>query len=245
MVQPPPPSGTARVLMPDTSGRSRARSSRRRRAPHPSPSAGDTAASAPRCRAGAASRSTMKCVLTMPLTLIHPRAICSTTGHRSAATRPSPPYSSGIIRPKIPMSRMPATISVGYSSACSSAVATGQDLLVDKLPHQREQLDLDVAQPVRVLQPPHRPCLHAVVLRLPASMSTRTRFDTRTPCEPQPRWSATGCPYGWAAIVLARKSWIIGAQLAHVVARRGPTEAGPTARRTAASGCAPAVRCRR
>src|SRR6478752_7420940 len=67
----------------------------------------------------------MKWVLMMPLTLIQPRAISSTTRAQVSSDSPRPPYSSGIIRPKIPISFMPSTMSVGYSSLCSSSVATG------------------------------------------------------------------------------------------------------------------------
>ena len=57
--------------------------------------------------------ATMKWVLMMPLTLIQPRAISSTTSAYVSRDSPSPPYSSGIIRPKSPISFMPSTISEG------------------------------------------------------------------------------------------------------------------------------------
>src|SRR5882757_6053950 len=74
----------------------------------------------------------MKCVLMMPDTLIQPRAICSTVSAYVTSDSPIPPYSSGIIRPKIPSSLSPSTIAVGYSSRCSSSVATGRISLSTK-----------------------------------------------------------------------------------------------------------------
>src|SRR3954453_22747637 len=68
----------------------------------------------------------MKWVLITPETLIQPRAISSPPRAYVSSDSPRPPYSSGIINPKIPSSLRPSTISVGYSSACSSSVATGR-----------------------------------------------------------------------------------------------------------------------
>ncbi len=68
----------------------------------------------------------MKCVLMTPDTLIQPRAISSTTSAYVSSDSPSPPYSSGIMIPKMPRSLRPSTMSVGYSSLCSSSVATGR-----------------------------------------------------------------------------------------------------------------------
>src|SRR6478735_2230947 len=67
----------------------------------------------------------MKWVLMMPLTLIQPRAISSTQRAYVSSDSPRPPYSSGIISPKIPISFMPSTMACGYSSWCSSSMATG------------------------------------------------------------------------------------------------------------------------
>ena len=55
----------------------------------------------------------MKWVLMIPLTLIQPRAISSTHSAYVSSDSPSPPYSSGIISPKTPISFKPSTISVG------------------------------------------------------------------------------------------------------------------------------------
>ena len=68
----------------------------------------------------------MKWVLMTPETLIQPRAISSTHRAYVSSDSPRPSYSSGIISPKMPSSLRPSTISVGYSSACSSSVATGR-----------------------------------------------------------------------------------------------------------------------
>src|SRR3954447_21598272 len=70
----------------------------------------------------------MKWVLMIPDTLIQPRAICSTTSAYVSSDSPRPPYSSGIVSPNRPSSFIPSTISVGYSSRCSSSVATGRIL---------------------------------------------------------------------------------------------------------------------
>ena len=67
----------------------------------------------------------MKCVLITPDTLIQPRAISSTHSAYVSSDSPRPSYSSGIISPKMPSSLRPSTISVGYSSLCSSSLATG------------------------------------------------------------------------------------------------------------------------
>src|SRR4051812_36462082 len=75
----------------------------------------------------------MKCVLMIPDTLIQPRAISSTVSAYVSSDSPRPPYSSGIIRPKMPSSLSPSTMSVGYSSRCSSSVATGRISLSTKL----------------------------------------------------------------------------------------------------------------
>src|SRR5918994_821643 len=67
----------------------------------------------------------MKWVLITPDTLIHPRAMSSTTSAYVIRLSPRPPNSSGIVSPKTPSSLSPSMISVGYSSACSSSWATG------------------------------------------------------------------------------------------------------------------------
>ena len=64
--------------------------------------------------------ATMKWVLMIPDTGIQPREISSTHNAYVSSDSPSPPYSSGIIRPKIPISFIWSTIPCGYSSACSS-----------------------------------------------------------------------------------------------------------------------------
>ena len=68
---------------------------------------------------------------------------------------PSPPYSSGIIRPKIPISFMPSTMSVGYSSLCSSSVATGMICSFDELAHELDELVLLLGEAVRGLESGH------------------------------------------------------------------------------------------
>src|SRR5215217_637848 len=74
----------------------------------------------------------MKWVLMMPLTLIQPRAISSTTSAYVSSDSPRPPYSSGIISPKRPISFMPSTISAGYSSSRSSCATCGRISLSTK-----------------------------------------------------------------------------------------------------------------
>lgn len=69
--------------------------------------------------------ATMKWVLTMPEIDIQPRDSSSTTRAYVSSDSPSPPYSSAMVRPKSPISRIPSMMSVGYSSACSSRCACG------------------------------------------------------------------------------------------------------------------------
>ncbi|CAM5723589.1 hypothetical protein SALBM217S_05352 [Streptomyces griseoloalbus] len=68
----------------------------------------------------------------MPDTDIQPRAISSTHSAYVRRDSPRPPYSSGIIRPNRPNSLSPSTICCGYSSRCSSSVATGMISLSTK-----------------------------------------------------------------------------------------------------------------
>src|SRR6476620_11844509 len=88
----------------------------------------------------------MKWVLMTPETLIHPRAISSTHNAYVSSDSPRPSYSSGIISPKMPSSLRPSTISCGYSSACSSSVATGRISFSTKL---RTALRISVWSSVR------------------------------------------------------------------------------------------------
>ena len=67
----------------------------------------------------------MLCVLTTPESDIHPYASSSTTPMYVSRSSPRPPRSSGMVIPKSPRSLIVATISAGYSSACSIAFATG------------------------------------------------------------------------------------------------------------------------
>ena len=56
----------------------------------------------------------------------------------------------------MPSSLSPSTISVGYSSACSSSVATGMISLVDELPDRLEDLGLVVGESVGLAQACHQ-----------------------------------------------------------------------------------------
>jgi len=56
---------------------------------------------------------------------IQPAASSSMTPQYVGRSSPSPPYSSGIVTPNSPRSRMVATSASGYSSACSMSDATG------------------------------------------------------------------------------------------------------------------------
>ena len=69
--------------------------------------------------------ATMKWVFTIPDTLIQPRESSQTASAYVVRSRPSPPYSSGIVKPKMPSSFRPSTMSSGNASACSSSEATG------------------------------------------------------------------------------------------------------------------------
>src|SRR4051794_29728203 len=67
----------------------------------------------------------MVCVLTMPDNDIQPYASSSTTPMYVSRSRPSPPYSSGIVMPNSPSVFICPTMAVGNSSACSRSEATG------------------------------------------------------------------------------------------------------------------------
>src|SRR4051794_39053480 len=88
----------------------------------------------------------MKWVLMIPLTLIQPRAISSTASAYVSSDSPRPSYSSGIINPKMPSSLSPSTIFAGYSSACSSSVATGR---ISRSTKSRTALRISVWSSVR------------------------------------------------------------------------------------------------
>jgi hypothetical protein len=74
----------------------------------------------------------MKCVLTIPEIDIQPRESSSTTSAYVSSDSPRPPYSSAMVRPNSPISRIPSTMSPGYSSACSSRCACGMISLSTK-----------------------------------------------------------------------------------------------------------------
>ena len=61
----------------------------------------------------------MKCVLTTPEMEIQPRESSSTIIAYVVRSSPMPPYSSGIVTPKRPSSRIWSTIGAGNSSRAS------------------------------------------------------------------------------------------------------------------------------
>ena len=67
----------------------------------------------------------MRWELRIPLRLIQPRQISSTMSAYVVVSSPKPPYSSGMIDPKRPISRMRSMRATGYSFACSISLATG------------------------------------------------------------------------------------------------------------------------
>ncbi len=62
---------------------------------------------------------------TIPDSVTHPRESSITISAYVSSPSPSPPYSSGIVVPKRPISRIVTTIDSGYSSRCSRSEATG------------------------------------------------------------------------------------------------------------------------
>lgn len=63
---------------------------------------------------------------------IQPREISSKTRANDTMSAASPPYSAGTVRPNRPISRMRATISVGYRPESSHSWATGSISLATK-----------------------------------------------------------------------------------------------------------------
>ena len=99
--------------------------------------------------------ATMKCVLMIPDTDIQPRAISSTTRAYRSSDAPSPSYSSGMVSPNRPSFFIPATIWAGYSSRCSSSVATGMISLDGEVPDRGQDVLLELGQAFGLGQASH------------------------------------------------------------------------------------------